>query len=323
MKRKKRVQYHPAFCAAAELELRENKEELTFYEELAVNVKPRQIDLVVVKEPKGAGMKSGLGAIFKKYNLFEYKSPNQALGLDQYYKALACATFLEERQHKIEKCSREDFTLSFVRAWKPRDLMEQLEQTGFRIVQFQPGIYHVTRRFHIDMQIIVTSRLGEEYQWLTKLTNRLERADMERLYEAADNLSDQADRSRAETVLDLAMELNRNKEWMKKEDHIMGALRDMFKEEFEMRDQKIEELQKQLQSQNKQLQSQNKQLQDKDEQLQDKDEQLQIQNEQLQDKDEQLQDKDEQLQNKDAQIIQLKEELEKLRKLFGDNIAML
>ena len=212
-----------------------------------------------------------MGAIFKKYNLFEYKSPDKALGIEQYRKSLAYVILLEEYQKKKEECSMDDFTLSFVRKRMPRKLFGQLKGLGFQIVQYQPGIYHVTRRLHVDTQFIVTSRLGKEYQWITMLTNQLKGPELERLCRSAEELTEPKDRSNAETVLDLVMLLNKKR---LKEVNAMGYIRDLLKDEFAQKDQRIAEL-------------------------------------------------NEQLQSKDAQIVQLKEELARFKKLFGDQIAML
>ena len=63
----------------------------------------------------------------------------------------------------------------------------------------------------------------------------------------------------AESVFDLMTRLNKNKDWMK-EVNGMGAFRDLFKEDFEKKDQEIEKLNKQLQSKDEQLQSKDEQL---------------------------------------------------------------
>lgn len=44
------IQWHPAFCAAAELEFMANKTELDFQREYNLNKKPLQIDLLVVEK---------------------------------------------------------------------------------------------------------------------------------------------------------------------------------------------------------------------------------------------------------------------------------
>ena len=77
---------------------------------------------------------------------------------------------------------------------------------------------------------------------------------------------DSEGRQRVRSILDLVSRLNRNKEWMK-EMKSMGAFRDLFKEEFEEKDKKIQALSEQLQSKDEQLQSQNEQLQSKDKEV--------------------------------------------------------
>ena len=57
----------------------------------------------------------------------------------------------------------------------------------------------------------------------------------------------------------LVSRLNRNKEWMK-EMKSMGAFRDLFKEEFEEKDKKIQDLSEQLQSKDEQLQRKDKEV---------------------------------------------------------------
>lgn len=44
----KRIQWHPAFCSAMRLELKDNKNELDYYNEYNLSSKPLQMDLLVV-----------------------------------------------------------------------------------------------------------------------------------------------------------------------------------------------------------------------------------------------------------------------------------
>ena len=43
-----KIQWHPAFCAAAELELRFNKDDLEFKREYNLSKKPLQMDLLII-----------------------------------------------------------------------------------------------------------------------------------------------------------------------------------------------------------------------------------------------------------------------------------
>ena len=88
---KKRKQYHPPFCAALELELCKDKEQLRYVKEYNLNTKPNRIDLLVIRTDKKLGMKSGLGHIFRKYNLVEYKSPQSGLDVRTYMRSVGYA----------------------------------------------------------------------------------------------------------------------------------------------------------------------------------------------------------------------------------------
>ena len=123
------------------------------------------------------------------------------------------------------------------------------------------------------MQILVTREMSWEYTWLKVLTDRLTKEDAEHLVHEASKVKDEQEKIRVRSILDLVSILNKEKEWMKRWNG-MGAFRDLFKEEFEEKDQKIQQLSEQLQNQSEQLQSKDKQLQDQSTQLQNQDKQL-------------------------------------------------
>ncbi|MBR1866123.1 MAG: hypothetical protein IJ801_06420, partial [Lachnospiraceae bacterium] len=146
----------------------------------------------------------------------------------------------------------------------------------------------------------VLRQLGAEYQWITKLNDRVEREDMQSLMNEIQYLEDMEDRLNAESVLDVITRLNQNKEWMK-EDSGMGEFRELFREEFENRDHKIADLSEQVLTQSEQLQNQSTQLQNQSEQLQ---------------------NTEKQLRTKDEENSRLKEEIAELKKQLN-RIAML
>ena len=215
-----RKQYHPAACAALELELRENKEEITVTSEVQLNSKPNRIDILVILKEPGKKLKSGLAAIFKTINLWEYKSPDDQLGSRIYYRSVGYA-FLY-LCYKSDGAEESELTLSFLREGKPEDLLEWFEEKGFVISEYEPGIYHILKKGHMDMQVVVSRELNkDEYHWITKLTDRVERDDLKKLQEDLKELKEQKDEKNllnAESVYDLMCSLNADKEWMKEEE---------------------------------------------------------------------------------------------------------
>jgi hypothetical protein len=253
--------------------------------------------LVVVQKGSVNEHCNGISRIFRKYNIFEYKSPGQHLSVRVYQKTMGYVYHFAS----MKRCKTEDITVSFVREGKPEKLLEYFAQNDYNVTQYEAGIYHVTKVNHVDMQVIVTRELDNRYIWLKVLTNKLTFSDAELLAEAAGKEKDEEGQRRINVVLDLVSSLNENKEWMK-ELIGMGAFRDLFKEEFEEKDRQIKNLSEQVQS--------------KDEQLQNKDEQLQS-------KDEQLHNRDKQIESKEKENMFLREEIAHLKELLKSNkIAM-
>ncbi|MBR1865345.1 MAG: hypothetical protein IJ801_02440 [Lachnospiraceae bacterium] len=245
-----RKQYHPAFCEAMTEELERNLDQIECMREYNLNSLPNRIDLLVVKKNADTELESGLGKIFRRHNLVEYRSPGQALDTEVYYRSMGYAYLYTAYQAEVS--SVEEVTLSFVREGKPVRLMEQFEDWGFEIMEYESGIYHVKKRDHMDMQIIVTRELDQKYVWLRSLTGQLTLEDARYLAHRAGEVKDEPGRIRVRTILDLVSRLNQDKKWMK-EMNGMGAFRDLFKEEFEEKDQKIAELSEQLKSKDEQL----------------------------------------------------------------------
>lgn len=279
MGEEQKLQYHPPACAALELELRENKESITVTPEVQLNTKPNEIDILVILKEPGKKLKSGLAAIFRTINLWEYKSPGDQLGKRIYYRSVGYA-FLY-LCYFGEGMEESDLTLSFLREGKPAQLLHWFEKNGFDITEYQSGIYHIHKTGHMDMQVVVSRELDkDEYRWITKLTDRVEAEDVKKMHEVIRLLKDERDLLNAESVYDLMCRINRDKEWMK-EGKVMGELRDLFKEDFESRDRKIRELNEQLEQQSEQLELKDEQLEQQSEQLEQKDREIAMLREKL------------------------------------------
>ena len=80
------IQWHPAFYGAAELEFLSNKGDLEFQREFKLGKEPIRMDLLIIKKLTDIRIENELGHIFKKYNVVEYKSPDDSLSIDDFYK---------------------------------------------------------------------------------------------------------------------------------------------------------------------------------------------------------------------------------------------
>ena len=112
-----KIQWHPAFDAALQIEFGEEAEYLEFDSEHLLSKKPMQID-VLIKNEKHVKIQKNIGRIFRQYNIIEYKSPelrekmNEGVPteLERLFfvssdaNAVLARTFEEHRENLINIC---------------------------------------------------------------------------------------------------------------------------------------------------------------------------------------------------------------------------
>ncbi len=77
-----KIQWHPGFVAAMDLEFGENRKDLIYEKEYNLNTKPLEIDLLVIKKDSDVQIVNEIGKLFRGHNIVEYKSPE---GLFRYF----------------------------------------------------------------------------------------------------------------------------------------------------------------------------------------------------------------------------------------------
>lgn len=87
-----KIQWHPGFISAMDLELRENRTDLVYEREYNLNMKPLEIDLLVIKKDRNVQMINEIGKLFRGHNIMEYKLPEDGLNIDTFYKSGAYAS---------------------------------------------------------------------------------------------------------------------------------------------------------------------------------------------------------------------------------------
>lgn len=162
MTKDKKTQWHPAFYSAIHLEFMDHKDELEFSEELILNTMPLRVDMLLIKKSHASPITNELGYIFKKYNLLEYKSPDDTLNYDVFLKGLAYVYLYKSNEAHVDEIQLDDITLTFIRERKPIKLFKKLQNEHFTIEEKFAGIYYIIKEGFIAIQIIVTSRLNSK-----------------------------------------------------------------------------------------------------------------------------------------------------------------
>ena len=224
----KKVQWHPGFVAALDLELRDYREFLLFEKEYNLNTKPLEIDLLVIKKNTEIQIDNEIGRIFRGHNLLEYKSPDDSMNIDTFYKAEAYASLYKAYGKTVDEIRADDVTVSLVRERRPEGLFRYFrEHGGYMLSNPYQGIYYVEGNVLFPTQIIVTGELKtEDHIWLKALSGRMKPQDMRRLFEYVLRLNGKYDRELADSVVDVSVRANESSReiLMKGEEKMSGAL---------------------------------------------------------------------------------------------------
>ena len=203
-----RNKWHPAFCAAAELELRDNRNDLSFNREYSLSKEPLQKDLLVIKKPPHVKVKNEIGHLFRQHNVIEYKSPKDSLNIDDFYKTLAYAFLYKSLAKEVDGIPVSQLTLSLVRQGYPREMVKKLEAEGMQIQRQYPGIYYVEGA-PIPAQIIATNELdAENHRSLRVLTSKLSEADAREFLAEAKRYANKGDINNINAVLKVSSDAN-------------------------------------------------------------------------------------------------------------------
>ncbi|MBT9775052.1 3-isopropylmalate dehydrogenase [Clostridium sp. MCC353] len=232
---KKTLQWHPAFQAALQLELDEDRPYLSFLEEYNLSKKPLQMDTLIIKQKPDHVVAKSIGRIFRQFNVVEYKSPEDYVSINDFYKVMGYACIYQSNTKKVMEIPPEELTVSFVCSCYPAVLIKHLEEMyriGLRM-EYE-GIYYVDGLM-FPMQILITNRLPkEEYIWLSRLGKNLElKEDIEPLARAyKGNETDPL----YQAVMDLIIRAN----WEKYEEvrDMCEALRELFADELAEREER-------------------------------------------------------------------------------------
>ena len=171
---KKKLQWHAAFFAEIQIELAEDADKLVFENEHQLSTKPMSIDVLIIKKLKDEPIRKNIGRIFRRHNIIEYKSPEDYLSIDDFYKVVGYACIYKADVQKADSIKGNDITVTFVCRNIPAKMIKHLqEDCGYGLEEISGGIYYISGGM-FPMQLVVTSKLSkEENFWLRNLTNDL------------------------------------------------------------------------------------------------------------------------------------------------------
>jgi hypothetical protein len=171
--------WHSDFVTAIKEELKDEKVEIK--QEEYLSKEPLRIDVIIIKKEKDVKINKRIGQIFKRYNIIEYKSPDDYVSIDDYFKGLGYVYLYKSIMNAYEKSRKEvddikieELTLTFVCSNLPKKLISFLVEHKIKLDNSDNGIYYIDNEW-IPVQIIVLSELEnvEENYPLMVLSNNM------------------------------------------------------------------------------------------------------------------------------------------------------
>lgn len=219
-----KIQWHPAFDAALQIELGEEAKYLTFEPEHLLSKKPMQID-VLVKNEKKVKIRKNIGRIFRQHNIIEYKSPEDHLNIDDFYKVYGYTCIYKTEVEKVNQIPAEELTITFVCYHYPRQMLRNLQnERNMNVKNIENGIYYLYGD-GIPIQLIIVPELSiENNYWLNKLRNNLKSGGEIKLF--MEQYEKNRDSKLFQALADTVMRAN----WKEVEEE--GNMSDVIKEIF-------------------------------------------------------------------------------------------
>ena len=224
------LQWHPANYAGLQIELAAEKEFLIFEDEHQLGTKPKAIDILIIKKVQEHKIKKNIGRIFRKHNIIEYKSPDDYLSIDDFYKVYGYACFYKADTPSVNSIPIQELTITFISRQYPGKLLRHLtEEQKYTIQKIEKGIYYLIGN-SIPIQFIVTSKLSSEKNlWLKGLTNHLK--DMKLTEALAEDYQQHKSNTLYQSVMDIIMRANR-KHFNEEAKNMCEAMREWIREEY-------------------------------------------------------------------------------------------
>ena len=231
-----RTRFHYGFYAAMEVEYDLANVPLIYEHEVELGKDPLRLDFLIIKKDPELVLSDPIGEFFRHVNIFEYKSPEDGLSVNDFYKVQAYGLLYKVSNSKFRELPIDGITLSIVRHTYPKSMIKALEDSGIVVNEAHPGIYRFDGKLSLSIQLIVPSKLPRgEYEGLRLLAHGATVEDLKSYAERAIASDNERIKENAGTVIDVCLSTNK---YLKEAEGMYEGFKEFFKESIEKDRQK-------------------------------------------------------------------------------------
>ena len=192
------------------------------------------MDLLIIKKLTDTVIQNEIGRIFRRHNVIEYKSPDDGLSIDDFYKTIGYACLYKGLGESVDQIPAGELTVSIFRESYPRQMITTLRQSGMTVEERFQGIYYVHGQLPFQTQIVVIGRLSPAHQSLRILSRNADEDDVRAFIEGTSRLSTPGDQNNVSAVLQVSVAANGQLyEKLRREFTMCDALRELMKEDLD------------------------------------------------------------------------------------------
>ena len=231
-----RKQWHGPYFGSMRLELKSSKEDCEYRDEYPLNKKALQIDMLAVAKRKLAWVLDEITANFRKHNIIEFKSPDDDLNLDVFYKTVGYACLYKAQESRVGEIPETEIAITFIRERKPEKLLQKLEE-WYHVERCAPGIYRVeTDKPLFPVQILVLREMEwRKHIWLTALQRKISLEHARALVLEANKLKHPDEKEWADAVFQLVVANNKEifEQLIQEGKNMCQALRELLDDQIQ------------------------------------------------------------------------------------------
>ena len=223
-----KIEYHQGFYAAMQFEYEAAPVEI--WKDPQLGDQSVRLDMVIIKQNDDETLSDPIGRFFKKYNVVEYRSPEDSLSIDDFIRTQSCAGLYKIYERNVNEIPLGALTVSLVRHTVPKEMFAALKKDGFSVEENSPGIFYISGPLYFSTQVVVTSRLPEGgYEALKILAKGARKADVIKFIEE----TGRSDSDYASDILHVSIATNEDLyHKLEEEGVMMGAFERVFHKEL-------------------------------------------------------------------------------------------
>ena len=228
------IRWHQGFRGGIKAVLWPYRNELEYDEEHVLNLDALKLDLLVLKKSPGVVIDNEIGRFFRMHNILEYKSPEDSLSIDDYYKTMAYVCLYKSLGEQVDAIPGEELTASIFRQTYPRELFKALKRLGATIKEEYSGVYYVSGLAPFPTQIVVSRQLEPDtFAILRAMSKDAADQDARALIRQSRDSVEPGLRNNLDAVLEVSVAANPILyETIRRDTTMCNALRELMKDDL-------------------------------------------------------------------------------------------